>query len=162
MKWDIPRKLPSLSTLNYSPFSPSLCVTYRGVADHVAGNYVMMPSLGDSVVEFSPNSINLIDSHIDSITNDDCVQTAVSGDSTCTQGAEVWDLDCGCDDGDACTADSFSVAGGYANILPSLATTAMFALTTDATLTKDASLTRFPTAAEMAFVRNLMTLTAAL
>jgi hypothetical protein len=47
-------------------------------------------------------------------------------------------------------------------ILTSLATTAPIALSTVATLSKDASLTRFPTAVEMAFVRKWMTLTTAL
>ena len=56
----------------------------------------MQPSISNGVTAFSPSSISQINSHIDPITNSQCVQTAIRGNGVCTQGAEDWDfVDCG-------------------------------------------------------------------
>ena len=70
---------------------------YRGSEhDAASSGFVMQPSIGNGVTAFSSSSITQINSHIDPITNQLCVQTATQGDGVCTEGAEDWDsADCG-------------------------------------------------------------------
>jgi hypothetical protein len=67
-------------------------------SEHDASNsgFVMQPSIGAGITAFSSSSISQINSHIDRITNSQCVQTASRGNGVCTEGAEDWDsVDCG-------------------------------------------------------------------
>ncbi len=56
----------------------------------------MQPSIGAGITAFISSSISQINSHIDCITNSQCMQTASRGNGVCTEGAEDWDsVDCG-------------------------------------------------------------------